>query len=149
MLRYISRNNRLLIKLEYLAARPSKPACRQNAGEELLNQLLSYVEIRFYILDYLLKVWDACSEASISFDDHIKFRNKNGICSITENDLLVAAAMKSLQDTNVHTKFNTKIVDCSIPENNDLQKLTQLKLSDESTISARLVVSNILYNFIY
>ena len=108
---------------------------------------MSYVEIRFYILDYLLKVWDACSEASISFDDHIKFRNKNGICSITENDLLVAAAMKSLQDTNVHTKFNTKIVDCSIPENNDLQKLSQLKLSDESTISARLVVSNILYNF--
>ena len=108
---------------------------------------MSYVEIRFYILDYLLKVWDACSEASISFDDHIKFRNKNGICSITENDLLVAAAMKSLQDTNVHTKFNTKIVDCSIPENNDLQKLAQLKLSDESTISARLVVSNILYNF--
>jgi len=86
-------------------------------------------------------VWDACSEASISFDDHIKFRNKNGICSITENDLLVAAAMKSLQDTNVHTKFNTKIVDCSIPENNDLQKLAQLKLSDESTISARLVIA--------
>lgn len=91
-----------------------------------------------------MQVWDACSDSAITFNKTDADDPSPGICDITENVMLISAAMRALTQTNVDIKFNASIVDCEIPsETRDFTKrqpLAKLTLNDGTVLSSKLLI---------
>ena len=78
------------------------------------------------------KVWDASSDASISF------RNEDGsnLACVVENDLIQASLNQNLkQYENVSVLYSNKVTNIK----QEYQSV-QLKLTDEKTINTKLVI---------
>ncbi|XP_046905097.1 ubiquinone biosynthesis monooxygenase COQ6, mitochondrial [Hypomesus transpacificus] len=89
-----------------------------------------------------MQVWDACSDALITFD---KENLQDEMAYIVENDIIVAALTKqleSLQD-NVKVHYGTKVVKYSWPRSHQVQDSipwVQVTLANGETLQTKLLV---------
>jgi len=96
-----------------------------------------------------MQVWDACSDAMISFDNMHQVNECGGmeVCTITENNMLVAAAMKTLGEchTDIEVWNSKKIVGCNTPsESRDFTSSmpdATLQLDDGTCLTSKLIIA--------
>jgi len=84
-------------------------------------------------------VWDASSDASISF------RNEDGsnLALVVENDLIQASLNQNLKSVeNLKILYSSKVKDLKQESQN-----VELTLNDKTTINTKLVIGKIVYSF--
>ncbi|XP_034051060.1 ubiquinone biosynthesis monooxygenase COQ6, mitochondrial [Thalassophryne amazonica] len=89
-----------------------------------------------------MQVWDACSDALITFD---KENLQDEMAYIVENDVIVAALTKQLDSLsdNVHVKYRSKIVKYTWPMIHqvvDSIPWVQVTLANGETLQAKLLI---------
>ncbi|KAG7466425.1 hypothetical protein MATL_G00164600 [Megalops atlanticus] len=89
-----------------------------------------------------MQVWDACSDALITFD---KENLEDEMAYIVENDVIVAALTKQLESLTDHVevKYRTKVVKYTWPKSYqvaDSIPWVQVKLADGQTLQTRLLI---------
>ena len=98
----------------------------------------------FVYFFFLLQVWDACSDAAITFG---KADLSENIAWIVENDLIQDSLMKEVdQQCQIEVQYKTKVTNYLLPQNSD--EPVQVTLEDGTSLSTNLIVSRyILFYF--
>uniref|UniRef100_A0A674NS22 Ubiquinone biosynthesis monooxygenase COQ6, mitochondrial n=1 Tax=Takifugu rubripes TaxID=31033 RepID=A0A674NS22_TAKRU len=88
-----------------------------------------------------MQVWDACSDALITFD---KENLEDEMAYIVENDIVVAALTKQLDalSDNVQVKYRSKVVKYiwPMPHHADSIPWVQIKLANGDTLKTKLLI---------
>nr|CAH7763763.1 unnamed protein product [Callosobruchus chinensis] len=108
------------------------------ATYKLLNDINAWQHIKNtrYATVKRLQVWDAVSDACITFGDDNAVED---ISYIVENDLLLDAVSKELKPiSNLEVFYNTKAKNYSLPEYND--DIVKITLEDGSTYTCNLLL---------
>ncbi|XP_014477633.1 PREDICTED: ubiquinone biosynthesis monooxygenase COQ6, mitochondrial isoform X2 [Dinoponera quadriceps] len=83
-----------------------------------------------------MQVWDACSDAMITFNEDYLY---NELAYIVENDLLLHAVNKQLsQKENVTVIYNSKVAEIKLP--NTIERYTTIELKSGKQYRTRLLV---------
>uniref|UniRef100_A0A4W5KLY0 Coenzyme Q6 monooxygenase n=1 Tax=Hucho hucho TaxID=62062 RepID=A0A4W5KLY0_9TELE len=86
-------------------------------------------------------VWDACSDALITFD---KENLQDGMAYIVENDIIVAALTKQLENTNqVKVQYKTRVVMYTWPKSHQVPESipwVQVNLANGQTFQTKLLI---------
>ncbi|KAJ8925743.1 hypothetical protein NQ315_009591 [Exocentrus adspersus] len=105
---------------------------------KLLNSINAWKHIennRFAIVKRL-QVWDAVSDASITFGDQT---SPEDVSYIVENDLLIAAVNNELKQLdNVKVQYSAKVTDYHLPEYHESS--SSVRLDDGNTYSCELLL---------
>ena len=103
-----------------------------------------YNVVYYLCIFFLLQVWDACSDAAITFG---KADLSENIAWIVENDLIQDSLMKEVdQQCQIEVQYKTKVTNYLLPQNSD--EPVQVTLEDGTSLSTNLIVSRyILFYF--
>lgn len=84
-----------------------------------------------------MQVWDACSDAAITFG---KADLSEDIAWIVENDLVLDAVMQEVNhQTQVEVQYKTKAIGYELPENSE--DPVRVTLEDGTCLTTDLIVS--------
>ena len=105
---------------------------------------IMYNVVYYLCIFFLLQVWDACSDAAITFG---KADLSENIAWIVENDLIQDSLMKEVdQQCQIEVQYKTKVTNYLLPQNSD--EPVQVTLEDGTSLSTNLIVSRyILFYF--
>lgn len=127
-----------------LASYNARVSALNHGSKSLLESLGAWQHIektRFASIKKM-QVWDACSDAAITFG---KTDLSENIGWIVENDLVQDSLMKELvQQKTVEVKYKTKVTNYRLPQNDG--ELVQVTLEDGSCLTTDLIIGADGYN---
>ncbi|XP_023313056.1 ubiquinone biosynthesis monooxygenase COQ6, mitochondrial-like [Anoplophora glabripennis] len=104
---------------------------------KLLNYIgaWKHIEASRYAAVKRLQVWDAVSDASITFGEE---ENTDNVSYIVENDLLIAAVNEEVKTVDkVKIQYNARVKDYHLPEYHE--NVTQITLDNGDTYTCELL----------
>lgn len=143
--------NKRILLLEQQKKIDWKPQEKYSNRVSALNQntqsLLSIIDAWPHIANYRfgsvkrLQVWDALSEAMITFDNDDLLET---VAYVVENDTLLGAVGKEVVKTNVQVVNEAKVKSYVLPR--DSGSFTKVNLENGNNYTCKLLVSDFIFN---